>query len=171
MQERANAVKMKGSSLTLIGPELRPGDAAPDFTLTANDLSDLELRSLKGRVVVLSVVPSLDTGVCAAQTRRFNQEATGLSPEVVVLTVSMDLPFAQKRFCGAEGIDRVVTASDYKHRCFGPAYGVAIKELGLLSRSVFVIDRAGRITYAQYVRELSEEPDYASALAAARKVV
>jgi thiol peroxidase len=169
MKERPNAIRFKDAPMTLIGAEVKPGDRAPDFTLVDNGLADLTLASLKGRTIILSVVPSLDTGVCATQTRRFNQEATGLSTNVVVLTVSMDLPFAQKRFCGAEGIDRVITASDYKYRRFGEAYGALIKELGLLTRAVFVVDKAGTVVHAQYVDEVTHEPDYAPALEAARK--
>lgn len=171
MTERANAVKFKGKPVTLIGKQVRKGDTAKPFQLTANDLSDLRSETYKGKVIVLSVVPSLDTSVCAAQTRRFNQEAAGLSKDVAIVTVSMDLPFAQSRFCGAEGIDRVVTASDYKHRSFGEAYGVLIQELGLLARAVFVIDKAGKIVHAQYVPEITTEPDYASALEAVRKAL
>lgn len=169
IQERSNAATMKGNPLTLLGPELKAGDAAPDFAATGGDLTDMRLSSLRGKVVLLSVVPSLDTSVCAVQTRRFNQEATGLADDVVVLTLSMDLPFAQKRFCAAEGIERVVTVSDYKNREAGLAYGVLMKELGLLNRAVFVIDRSGKIAHAQYVRENTQEPDYATALQAIKK--
>ncbi len=170
MTERSGAITFQGKPLTLIGPEVTAGGEAPHFTLTANDLSDLRCDAYHGKVLVLSVVPSLDTPVCATQTRTFNQRATQLAGDVVVLTVSMDLPFAQKRFCGAEGIDRVITASDYKHRSFGPAFGVLIKELGLLARAVFVIDRTGKVTHAEYVREVTHEPDYDAALRAVRAV-
>ena len=144
------------------------GSEAPHFTLTANDLSDLRCETYHGKILVLSVVPSLDTPVCATQTRTFNQRATQLGSDVTVLTVSMDLPFAQKRFCGAEGIERVVTASDYKHRAFGEAFGVLIKELGLLARAVFVLDRHGKVVHAEYVPEVTREPNYEAALAAVR---
>lgn len=164
--ERTGVVTMKGKPLTLIGPALAVGSALPDFVLTANDMSDLSSASYKDKVLVLSVVPSLDTGVCALQTRTFNQKASQLSEDVVILTVSMDLPFAQKRFCGAEGIDRVVTASDFKHRSFGPAFGVLIKELGLLARAVFVVDRSGTVRHVEYVSEISQEPSYDATLAA-----
>jgi thiol peroxidase len=166
MAERPGAVTFQGGPLTLTGAEIKAGQKAPSFTLTANNLSDLKSDSYRGKVLVLSVVPSLDTPVCAAQTRKFNQEATQLASDVAVLTVSMDLPFAQSRFCGAEGIARVVTASDYKHRVFGESYGVLIKELGLLTRAVFVVDKAGVVRYTQYVSEITNEPDYAAALAA-----
>ncbi len=168
MTERTGVTTFQGKPLTLIGPALAVGGDAPHFTLTANDLSDLRCETYHGKIMVLSVVPSLDTSVCATQTRTFNQRATQLSQEVVVLAVSMDLPFAQKRFCGAEGIDRVITASDYKHRSFGPAFGVLIKELGLLARAVFVIDRKGKLAHVEYVPEITTEPNYDAALRAVR---
>ncbi len=171
MTERSGAITFKGNPLTLVGSALRAGSEAPHFTLTANDLSDLKCDAYHGKVLVISVVPSLDTPVCATQTRTFNQKATQLSQDVVVLTVSMDLPFAQKRFCGAEGIERVVTASDYKHRSFGPAFGVVIKELGLLTRAVFVIDRKGKVVHAEYVGEVTSEPNYDAALAAVKSAM
>ena len=166
MTERAGVITFKGGPLTLVGPEIAVGSPAPKFTLTGNDLSDVSSTAYAGKILLLSVVPSLDTPVCATQTRTFNQRATKLDAKVEVLTVSMDLPFAQKRFCGAEGIERVVTASDYKHRTFGEAYGVLIKELGLLARAVFVIDTTGKVAHAQYVPEVTNEPDYDAALAA-----
>jgi thiol peroxidase len=164
--ERTGVVTMQGKPLTLIGPALTVGGTLPGFVLTANDMSDLSSASYEDKVLVLSVVPSLDTGVCALQTRTFNQKASKLSEDVVILTVSMDLPFAQKRFCGAEGIDRVITASDYKHRSFGPSFGVLIKELGLLARAVFVVDRSGTVRHVEYVSEISQEPSYDAVLAA-----
>jgi thiol peroxidase len=168
MTERANAATFKGSSLTLLGSEIRVGDQAPEFKLVGNDLADIDSATFHGKVRVLSVAPSLDTPVCATQTRRFNQEAVSLSKDVVILSVSLDLPFALARFCGAEGIERVVTASDYKYRSFGEAYGVYIRELGLLTRAVFVIGRDGKVVHAQYVPEVTNEPDYAAALAAVK---
>jgi thiol peroxidase len=168
MTERANAATFKGKPLTLVGPELKVGDQAPHFKLVGNDLSDVDCSSFHGKVRVLSVAPSLDTPVCAAQTRRFNQEAVDLSGDVVILSVSLDLPFALSRFCGAEGIERVLTASDYKYRSFGEAYGVYIRELGLLARAVFVIGKDDRIVHAEYVSEVTNEPDYAAALKAVR---
>jgi thiol peroxidase len=166
MAEKRSTVTFKGQPMTLVGREVKVGSPARPFTLTANDLSDLSDKTYQGKVLVLSVVPSLDTPLCAVQTRTFNERATALSPDVAILTVSMDLPFAQKRFCGAEGINRVVTASDYKHRVFGEAYGVLIAELGLLTRAVFVIDRKGKVTHAEYVPEISREPSYEAALKA-----
>jgi len=171
MTERTGAITFQGNPLTLIGPALTAGSPAPQFTLTANDLSDLKSDTFAGKLLVLSVVPSLDTPVCAVQTRTFNQRATQLAQDVIVLTVSMDLPFAQKRFCGAEGIQRVVTASDYKHHSFGPAFGVLIKELGLLARAVFVIDRQGKLRHVEYVSEVTHEPNYDAALAAVQAAV
>ena len=167
--ERKNIVTMKGNPLTLVGPELKAGDMAPDFTVLANDLSPVTLADGAGKVRIISVVPSLDTAVCDQQTRRFNEEAANLGEKVVVLTVSMDLPFAQARWCGAAGIDRVKTLSDHRDASFGRAYGVLIKELRLLARTVFVVDAAGKIVHVQIVPELTDHPDYPAALAAARR--
>ncbi len=166
MIERENAATFKGSPLTLVGPEIKVGDQAPHFKLVGSSLADIDCESFHGKVRVLSVAPSIDTPVCATQTRTFNQEAASLSEDVVILSVSLDLPFALARFCGAEGIEHVITASDYKYRTFGEAYGVYIRELGLLTRAVFVIDRADKIVHAEYVPEITNEPDYAAALAA-----
>ena len=171
MTERANAATFKGSSLTLLGTEITAGDRAPDFKLVGNDLADIDSATFHGRVRVLSVAPSLDTSVCAAQTRRFNQEAVNLSEDVVILSVSLDLPFALARFCGAEGIERVLTASDYKYRTFGEAYGLYIRELGLLTRAVFVIGRDDKVVHAEYVPEVTDEPGYAAALAAVKEAL
>ena len=168
MTERTGAVTFKGKPMTLIGPEIKVGDQAPHFKVVGNDLADVECKSFHGKVRVLSVAPSVDTPVCAVQTRTFNKEAAGLSKDVVVLSVSLDLPFALKRFCGAEGIERVITTSDYKYREFGDAYGVVIRELGLLTRAVFVINQEGKIIHAEYVSEVTNEPDYAAALKAVK---
>jgi thioredoxin-dependent peroxiredoxin len=167
-EERAGIVTMKGNPLTLVGPPVRVGDVAPDFTVVANDLSEVKFSSYKGKVVLIAAVPSLDTSVCSLETRRFNEEASALGDDVVVLTISMDLPFAQKRWCGAEGVERVVTLSDYRYASFGQAYGELIKELRLLARSVFVVAPGGHITYVEQVTELTNQPDYAAALAAAK---
>jgi thiol peroxidase len=166
MIKRAGVVTFKGNPLTLVGPELNVGDRAPGFTVVGNDLSDVDSGRFAGQVRVLSVAPSLDTSVCATQTRTFNKEAVSLSDDVVILSISRDLPFALARFCGAEGIERVITTSDYKHATFGEAYGVYIRELGLLARAVFVIGRDGKIVHVEYVSEVTNEPDYAAALAA-----
>ncbi len=171
MEERKGVVTMKGRPLTLVGKELKVGEAAPDFTVLDNDLSPVKLSSFRGKVCIISAVTSLDTSVCDLETRRFNQEADKLSPDIAILTISMDLPFAQKRWCGAAGVDKVVTLSDHRDASFGRAYGVLIKELRLLARSVFVIDRDGIIRYIQIVKENSNEPDYEAALNAARELV
>ncbi len=147
------------------------GDKAPAFTLAANDLSPVDSSTYDGKVRIIAAVASLDTGTCDTETRRFNEEASKLGDDVVVLTVSMDLPFAQARWCASAGIDRVVTLSDYRDGSFGDAYGVFIKENGLLARSVFVVDREGVIQYIQIVPVLSDEPDYEPVLDAARKLV
>lgn len=166
--ERTGDYTSRGNSLTVIGAQLRVGDKAPDFTLVANDLSKVSLADYSGRVCLISVVPSLDTGLCDAQTRRFNQEAADLGDDVVVLTVSAEHPFNQRRWCGAAGIDRVQVVSDHMDMNFGTAYGTYVKELRLEQRSVFVIDAEGKIAYVQYVPELTQHPDYDAALAAVK---
>ena len=171
MKERAGMITMKGNPLTLIGDELKVGDAAPDVEMLDNDLSSVKLSSFIGKVCVISSVPSLDTPVCDMETRRFNEEAGKLGADVAILTVSMDLPFAQKRWCGAAGVDRLTTLSDHRDAAFGKAYGVLIKELRLLARAVFVVDREGSIQYIQLVKELTEEPDYEPVLDAVKKLV
>ena len=168
MQERTGIITFKGNPFTLLGPELTVGDKAPDFRVVDNGLQPVCLATYEGKVKIISCVPSLDTPVCDTETRRFNQEAAGLPGEVVLLTVSLDLPFAQKRWCGAAGIDRVVTLSDYQERSFADAYGVLIKELKLLTRALFVVDAADVIRYIQIVPEVTSEPDYAAVIAAAR---
>jgi len=168
MQERQGRVTLKGNPLTLLGAEVAVGTEAPDFTALDNELNPVSFGSFRGRKVIIASVPSLDTPVCDLETRRFNDEATRLNPDVAVLTISMDLPFAQKRWCGAAGIERVQTLSDYRDASFGLAYGVLIKELRLLARAVFVIDERGVVRYAQLVGELTEEPDYEAVLEAVR---
>lgn len=138
----------------------------PSFVLTGQDMADISSSTFAGKPLVLSVVPSLDTPVCSVQTKRFNQEAAALGDKVSILTVSMDLPFAQKRWCGAEGASNMRTGSAYKHREFGSAFGCFIKEWGLLCRAVFVVNAAGKVTYCEYVPEISAEPNYDSALKA-----
>lgn len=170
MPEVANAVTMKGNPVTLIGKEVQAGQSAPDCTLVANDLSDFRLSSLKGKKVIISVVPSLDTPVCDVQTKRFNKEAASLGRDVVILTISMDLPFAQKRWCGATGSDKVKTLSDHRDAAFGQAYGVLIKGLRLLARAVFVVDSKGILRYKQLVNEITSEPNYTEALEAVKKL-
>lgn len=167
MTERPNAVTLKGNPKTLLGDELKVGDTAPDFSLKANDMSDKTLADYAGKVKLISVVPSLDTPVCDTETRKFNQEAGGIDG-VVVLTVSVDTPMAQKRWCAAAGVDNVETLSDFKDHAFGPAYGVRIKEIGLLARQIFVVDQDNKITYTELVKEVAEEPNYDAAIAAAK---
>ncbi|MGD9161113.1 MAG: thiol peroxidase [Desulfobacteraceae bacterium] len=171
MSERTGIITMHGNPLTLTGNEVKTGESAPDATLLDNDLNPINITSYKGKVCVISSVPSLDTPVCDIETRRFNQEAEELGDDVVILTVSMDLPFAQKRWCGATGIDRVITLSDHRDASFGEAYGMLIKELRLLARAVHVTDREGVIRYIQIVNEMSEEPDYAEVIEAIKKLI
>ncbi|MEH7379554.1 thiol peroxidase [Bacillus sp. JJ1533] len=160
-------ITFKNNPVTLLGNEVKVGDKAPDFTVLANDLSQVSLADSKGSVRLISVVPSLDTGVCDAQTRRFNEEAAGLD-NVKILTVSVDLPFAQARWCGANGIENVQTLSDHRDLSFGEAYGVAIKELRLLARAVFVVDSKDTVTYVEYVSEATNHPNYEAAIEAAK---
>jgi thiol peroxidase len=171
MQERPGAVTIHGNDLTLTGTEVKVGETAPDFIALDNDLGEVSLSSYKGKVCIILSVPSLDTPVCDMETRRFNDEAGGLGDNVVILTISMDLPFAQKRWCGAAGVDRVQTLSDHRQGSFGEAYGVLIKELRLLARAVFVIDPHGIVRYRELVKEVTDEPDYEAALAAVRELV
>jgi thiol peroxidase len=170
-QERAGAATIGGNPVTLVGPELKAGDRAPDFTINQDLLKEVSLSDFKGKIKLISVVPSLDTGTCDAQTRRFNQEASKLGDRVIVLTVSVDLPFAQSRFCSIAGIDNVIALSDYKYRAFGQAYGVLIKEVQLDQRAVFIVDEDDTIRYVEYLKELSEHPDYEAALAALKQLV
>ena len=171
MQERAGLITMKGNPLTLLGQEVKVGQKAPEFTVVDNQLSPVKLTDFRGKTVIISSVPSLDTGVCDKQTRRFNEEATALDGKVVVLTISMDLPFAQARWCGAAGVKRVVTLSDYQRADFGHQYGLLIKDLRLLARAVLVIDKTGVIRYVQLVPEIATEPDYEAAIQAAKEVL
>ncbi len=170
-QERPGAVTFLGNPLTAVGSELKVADKAPGFSVLSNDLKPVTLADSAGKVRLLSVVPSLDTPVCDMQTRRFNQEAASLGDNVVILTLSMDLPFAQKRWCGAAGVDRVQTLSDHRDASFGLAYGTLIKELRLLSRAIFVIDARDTIRYVEYVKEISSHPNYDAALGATRGVL
>lgn len=169
--ERAGAVTFKGNPLTLVGPEITAGQPAPDFQVLANDLSPVTLSDAKGKVVILSVVPSLDTPVCDAQTRRFNEEAAKLPSSVQIWALSMDLPFAQRRWCGSAGVERVRTLSDHRDAGFGRAYGCLVKELRLLTRAIFVVDQQGTVRCAEYVREMTTHPNYDAALATVRALV
>jgi len=171
VQERKNAATLKGNPITLLGPELKPGDKAPDAVVSKSLTEDVRLSDFSGKVRLISSVPSLDTGVCDAQTRRFNEEAAKLGDDVVVLTISADLPMAQARWCGAAGVDRVVVLSDHKRMDFGNNYGVHIKELRLDMRAVFVIDRDDTIRYVQVLGEMTEHPDYDAAIAAVKSLL
>ena len=168
--ERPAATTLKGNPLTLIGPELKAGDDAPDFNLVDKGLKPVTLKDTGNHVRIFSVVPSLDTPVCDAQTKKFNEAAAGL-PDVDIFTVSMDLPFAQSRWCGAFGVDKVKMLSDYQDVSFGTNYGTLIKELRIESRAIFVVDRANTIRYVEYVKEVADSPNHEAALAAAREAV
>ena len=171
MEEHTGAITMKGNPLTLVNNLPQVGQSAPGFEVVGNDLLPVKLSSFRGKVCVISSVPSLDTPICDMQTRRFNQEAENLGPDTSILTISMDLPFAQKRWCGASGVERVVTLSDHRQAEFGTGYGVLIKELRLLARAVFIVDREGIVQYVQLVKEVAEEPDYNAVLDALKKVI
>ncbi len=171
MQERTGLVTLQGNPVTLLGNGVEVGDMAPDFTVVDNDLSPVEFSSFRGKVCIVVAVPSLDTPVCDTETRKFNEQAATLGDDVVVLTISADLPFAQKRWCAAAGIDGVVTLSDHRATSFGTAYGVLMKDLRLLARAVFVVDRQGTVRYAELVKEITNEPDYDAALDAARELL
>lgn len=171
MKGTMNLITMKGNPLTLTGTQPQLGDKAADFEVVANDLSIVRFSSFRGKVCIILSVPSLDTSVCDLMTRKFNEEAGKLGDKVVVITVSMDLPFAQKRWCGAAGIKNVMTFSDYRIADFGNRYGVLIKELRLLARAVFVADKDGVLRYSQIVSELTHEPDYQGALDAVKQLL
>ncbi len=170
-QERPGAATFQGNPLTLVGPEVKTGDKAPNFSSFKALGSPITLDDLKGKVKVFNVVVSVDTPVCDAQIRRFNQEAAKLPVDLEIHTVSSDLPFAQGRFCGAAGIDKVKNISDYKDASFGEAYGILIKEFRLLGRAIFVVDKNDTVQYVEYVKEVTNHPNYESALAAIKKLV
>jgi len=172
MSEKRNGViTFKGNPVTLVGPDVKVGDSAPDFRVVDGTLQAVTLADSKGKVRLITVVPSLDTGVCDTMTRKFNEEAAKLPEDVVVYTVSVDLPFAQNRWCGNAGIDRVKTLSDYQDRSFGLNYGLLIDELKLLARAVLVVDGNDKVVYREIVKEVTTEPDYKAALEAVRKLV
>jgi thiol peroxidase len=162
------SVTFGGDPVTLVGKELKPGDQAPDFTVLGNDLNEVKLSDYDGKVKLIAAVPSIDTGVCSEETKRFNQEADQLE-NVQVLTISMDLPFAQQRWCAANGVKNLDTLSDHRDANFGEKYGVLMKENRLLARAIFVVDSNNQITYVEYVDEVTNHPDYEKALEAARK--
>ena len=169
MEKHIGMITFGGNPLTLVGEMVKVGDKAKDFTVLANDLSPHKLSEYDGKIKIISVVPSIDTGVCAAQTRRFNVEAAKLD-DVVILTISCDLPFALGRFCATEGIDKVITLSDHKETEFGIKYGFLIDELRLLSRGIVIVDKSGMVSYVEYVKEITTHPDYDLALEAAKSL-
>ena len=171
MEKNKNKVTFMGDPVTLLGNEIKPGDDAPDFTVLNNELKPTKLSDFKGKVRILSVFPSIDTGVCSKQNKKFDEEASKLSDDTVILAISNDLPFALGRYCGAEGIDNLVTLSDHKDLDFGTKYGFLIEELRLLARGVVVIDQNDKVVYTEYVPEIGQEPDYKSAIEAAKKVL
>jgi thiol peroxidase len=169
--ERSGVITFQGNPLTLLGPALKAGDKAPAFTLLDGDMKPFGLNDLSGKIKLISVTPSLDTPVCDLQLRRFNTEAAGLPGDVIVLNVSMDLPFAIARFCTSAGIDKAKALSDYREAAFGLAYGLLIKELRLLARAIFVVDRSDVIRYVEIVPEITNHPDYEKAVAAAKQII
>ena len=170
MAKNNSKITLHGGQIEVTGNSLKEGDSLPVVTLSKEDLKDLPLNEYAGKVVVISVIPSIDTPTCQLQTKRFNQEAAGVSKDVVLLTVSRDLPFALKRWCGAEGVDQVTCVSDYKYRTFGTAFGVEIPNIGILARAVFVVGKDSKIKLAQYVDEVSNEPEYEEVLKLVREL-
>ncbi len=171
MQERSGIVTLGGKPVTLLGPELKPGDDAPDVELTDSDLKPFKLSTLKGKVTVLTTLLSLDTSVCDAEVHKFNQQVTQLGDKVEVITISKDTPFTMKRWCGNAGIDRVKTMSDYRDGAFGKSYGTMMKGIDLHARAVFVVNKDGDIVYKEIVPEVGHEPNYDGALSAVRKAL
>jgi len=170
-EERKGIVTLRGNAVTLSGPEIKAGQAAPDFTVIDNNLQPVRLSENKGKVLILSAVPSVDTPVCDTETRRFNQEAASLGSGIEVWTISVDLPFAQKRWCGAAGVERVRVLSDFRDRTFGQSYGILIKDgplAGVTARAVFVVGKDGKVKHVEYVKEIATEPDYNAVLGAAK---
>ena len=162
----ARKTNFKGSPLAVLGNEIKAGSKAPAFKLTANDMSDITEATYAGKKIVLLSFPSLDTPVCSLETKKFNQEAAKFDDQIKVIAVSRDLPFAQKRWCGTEGVENILTTSDYKYRTFGESFGVLIQDWQLLSRAVFIINADGVVKYVEYVDEISSEPDYEKVLKA-----
>lgn len=170
MTERKGSITMKGQPLTIQGPELTPGEKAPDFKAVDQSMKEVSFSETKGKIRLIAAVPSLDTPVCDLQIKRFNDEAAGLSKDIVIFFVSMDLPFAQKRFCGEFGIKKVKTLSDHRNADFGIKYGVLIKELRLLARAVFLVDKNDTLVYAEYVKDITDHPNYEGALEAIKRI-
>lgn len=171
MERRENVVTLGGNPVTLLGKEIKTGDKAPEFTAIKTDNSNITLGDLQNKIKIISVVPSVDTGVCELQTINFNETATELGEDVIVVTISMDLPFAQKRFCGAHGINDSIVVSDHKDASFGLNYGFLMEESRLLSRGVVIIDRKDIVQYVEYVSETSNHPNYDKAIEEAKKLV
>lgn len=171
MEKNNLQLTFKSNPITMLGKETKKGDKAPDFTVVGNNLAPIKLSDYAGKVVILSIFPSLDTPTCATQNRTFNQAAAKLSDDIIIIGISVDLPFAQARFCGAEGIDKVITTSDYQQHDFAKKYGFLIEGLMLLARGTIVIDKNGIIQYIEYVPEVTNEPDYNSALETAKKLI
>lgn len=171
MEERIGLVTMKGKPLTLVGSDVKIGEKAPDFVAIDNNLTPVRFSSYHGKICIISFVISLDTPVCDIQTRKFNEEASRLGSDVVIVTLSMDLPFAQKRWCGAAGVDRIQTLSDHRDASFGTSCGVLIKEYRLLARAIFLVDRKGVLQYKELVKEVTHEPDYDAVLSELKKLV
>ena len=170
MSKTITAVTMKGNPVTLVGKDIDIGQPAPDFTAVANDLSTFKFSSLQGKKIIISAVPSLDTPICDKETKRFNQESASLGKDVVILTISMDLPFAQKRWCAASVVKNVLIVSDHRDAAFGEAYGVLIQGARLLARAIFVVDTEGIVRYKQVVPEIAQEPNYDDVLEAVKKI-
>ena len=168
-EERKGAITMRGNPMTLVGPELKSGQTAPNFTLVGQGMKPVTLDQFKGKVKIIASIPSLDTPVCDAETRRFNEEASKLPGDVQILAVSMDLPFAQARWCDFAGVDKVTPLSDWRKAEFGENYGALIKELHLLARAVFVVDKNDKLAHVEYVKEVGNQPNFEAALEAARK--
>ncbi|MBN2410547.1 thiol peroxidase [candidate division KSB1 bacterium] len=169
--ERKNVVTSKGNPVTLLGPEIKVGDKAPDFEVLDNQSTVFSSKQAAGKIRIYNVVTSLDTSICDLQTKRFNEEAAVLGDDVEILTISVDLPTAQKRWCGAAGVDKVKVLSDHRELSFGLAFGVAIKELRLLSRSIFIVDKSDTVRYVEYVKEVASHPDYDKALSAVKALL
>ncbi len=170
MKKNSQLVTFLGNPMTLVGEQVKVGDKAPEFTVLGNDLKPIELANFKNTIRVISAVPSIDTGICALQTKRFNKEAASL-PNVNIITISCDLPFALKRFCGAEGIEKVVTASDHKETEFSSKYGLLIEELRLTARAVIIVDKDDTVRYVEIVKEIASEPDYDKALEVVKTIL
>ena len=171
MLERKGVVTFKGNPVTLLGDEVKVGDKAPDFTALKTDLSELKLSDFRGKVVILTAFPSVDTSVCALQAKRFNEEAGKLKDDVSIITISVDLPFALGRFCAAEGIENEITVSDHRELDFGYKYGFVIKELRLLERGIVVVDKEGTVKYVEYCKEVAEHPDYEKAIEVVKSLI